>query len=118
MPSDEKELFFVTMVVNDSKFPPEFDGVKEFWANLIEPSFKKLLEFEKQGTVLGTSLPLGSRTFKFFLKASSNKEADELVKSIPCWPVATVTMEAMTTLGDRYDQDKVIFGSMTNEKIG
>eukprot|EP01083_Nonionella_stella_P124006 374048_1 len=111
MPSDEQDLFFVTMVVNDSKFPPELDGVKEFWATLIKPSFKKLLQFEKQEKVIGTSLPLGSRTFKFFLKASSNKEADVLVKSIPCWPVATVTMEAMTTLGDRYEQDKVIFAS-------
>eukprot|EP01083_Nonionella_stella_P063160 164151_1 len=110
MPSDEK-VFFVTMVVNDSKFPPEFVGVKAFWASLIEPSFQKLSEFEKRGTVIGASLPLGSRTFKFFLKASSNKEADVLVKRIRCWPVATVTMEAMTTLGDRYEQDKVIFAS-------
>lgn len=53
--------------------------------NMVIPSFQILIQYEKEGVILGGGLPVGERAFAFIMEAGSNEELDRLLRKIPMW---------------------------------
>jgi muconolactone delta-isomerase len=52
---------------------------------VILPSFDMLLKLEAEKKILAGGLPVGDRAFVFIVEATSNDEADQLLRNIPMW---------------------------------
>lgn len=52
--------------------------------NFILPTFDALMKMERKKLISG-GLPVGERTIIFVLEASSNEEADKLLRGLPAW---------------------------------
>ena len=51
----------------------------------IIPTFDALMKLEADKKIIGGGLPVGERKFVFILEASSNEEADQILRDIPAW---------------------------------
>ena len=49
------------------------------------PTFDALMKLEVEKSILAGGLPVGERAFVFIMEASSNEEADQLLRNIPAW---------------------------------
>jgi hypothetical protein len=49
----------------------------------ILPTFDALMKLEAEKRILVGGLPVGDRAFVFILEASSNEEADQVLRDIP-----------------------------------
>jgi hypothetical protein len=59
----------------------------EILEKVILPTFDVLITLEVEKKILAGGLPIGARAFVFILEASSNEEADQLLRDIPAWGV-------------------------------
>jgi hypothetical protein len=59
----------------------------EILEKVILPTFDALITLEVEKKILAGGLPIGARAFVFILEASSNEEADQLLRDIPAWGV-------------------------------
>jgi hypothetical protein len=59
----------------------------EILEKVILPTFDVLITLEVEKKILAGGLPVGARAFVFILEASSNEEADQLLRDIPAWGV-------------------------------
>jgi hypothetical protein len=53
----------------------------------ILPTFDALVKLEAERKIIAGGLPVWDRAFVFILEASSNEEADQILRSIPAWGV-------------------------------
>jgi hypothetical protein len=53
----------------------------------IMPTFDALLKLEEKKVIKAGGLPVGDRAFVFVMEASSNDEADRILRDIPAWGV-------------------------------
>ena len=53
---------------------------------VIVPTFEILKEFEDDGTIVG-GVPVGDRAVVFIAEAESNDDLDQMIRSLPIWPL-------------------------------
>ena len=53
----------------------------------VFPTFDALLKLEAEKKILAGGLPVADRALVFILEASSNDEADQILRDIPSWGV-------------------------------
>jgi hypothetical protein len=53
----------------------------------VFPTFDALLKLEAEKKILAGGLPVADRALVFILEASSNDEADQILRDIPAWGV-------------------------------
>ena len=53
----------------------------------VFPTFDALLKLETEKKILAGGLPVADRALVFILEASSNDEADQILRDIPAWGV-------------------------------
>jgi hypothetical protein len=63
------------------------EEVAEVLEKGILPTFDALKKLEAKKRILAGGIPVADRAFVFILEASSNEEADELLRTIPAWGV-------------------------------
>jgi hypothetical protein len=63
------------------------EEVVEILGKGILPTFDALMKLEAEKRILVGGLPVGDRAFVFILEASSNEEADQVLRDIPAWGV-------------------------------
>ena len=88
---------------------PGFSSPDEVAAILekgILPMFDALLELEAKGIIVAGGLPVGSRTFTFILKASSNEDADRIIRSLHAWGVFEWTVVPLQSIQGRADIER------------
>ncbi|MBJ7326014.1 MAG: hypothetical protein JHC52_01565 [Chthoniobacterales bacterium] len=88
---------------------PSFTSKEEELAVLQEgiiPSFEALEKLEQKGTILAGGLPLGERSLVFIMEASSNEEADQILRDLPCWAVFDWEVSPILSFGKRSEEEK------------
>lgn len=53
------------------------------------PTFEALMKLEAERKILTGGIPVADRAVVFILEASSNEEADQLLRNLPAWGVLT-----------------------------
>lgn len=71
--------------------------------DIIIPSFKTLIQYEKDGVIQGGGLPVADRAFVFIMEASSNEELDGLLRRIPMWGSLDWEVTALQSFQGRMD---------------
>jgi len=87
---------------------PGFTSKEEELAVLQEgiiPSFEALEKLEQKGTILAGGLPLGERALVFIMEASSNEEADQILRDLPCWGVFDWEVSPILSFGKRSKEE-------------
>jgi len=59
----------------------------EILENLVIPTFEQIIRLEMDKRILAGGLPVGERALVFIIKAETNGELDELLRSLPMWGV-------------------------------
>ncbi len=60
----------------------------------VLPNFDALMRLEADKKIIAGGLPVGERKFVFILEASSNEEADQILRDLPAWGVVEVAGDA------------------------
>lgn len=84
-------------------FPEEAVEVLE---EIILPTFKELTLLEKKKKIRAGGLPVGERSFVFFLEAKSNEEVDEILRSLPIWGSLEWEVTPLQTFTGRAKQER------------
>jgi hypothetical protein len=87
-----------------AKKGPGFAGSEEMinvLEKLILPTFEALMKLEKENIIIAGGLPVGERAFVFIMEASSNEEADKLLRSIPAWGLLEWDVVPLQTIKGR-----------------
>lgn len=91
-------------VTSGIPMPPE--QARPFMESIVFPTFETLLRWEQEGRIEAGGLFAGGRGGAFIVDASSHEELNEMLQSLPVWPLAEWTVTPLQTFGDRFEQDK------------
>lgn len=78
----------------------------------IIPSFNALHQLEEKGIILAGGLPLGERTLVFIMEASSNEQADRILRELPCWGVFDWEVRPILSFGKRSKEEQSIVSKL------
>jgi|KBSSwiStaDraftv2_1062776.scaffolds.fasta_scaffold133279_2 hypothetical protein len=94
---------------------PGFASPEETLAVLekgILPTFDALLKLETDRRILAGGLPLGDRSFVFILEASSNEEADQILREIPAWGVLKWEVKPLQSFEGRAKKERSVLAEL------
>lgn len=94
---------------------PGFASPEETLAVLekgILPTFDALLKLETDRRILAGGLPLGDRAFVFILEASSNEEADQILREIPAWGVLKWEVKPLQSFEGRAKKERSVLAEL------
>ncbi len=74
----------------------------------ILPTFDALLKLEAEKKILAGGLPVADRAFVFILEASSNDEADQILREIPAWGVLKWKVTPLQSLEGRANKERSV----------
>lgn len=74
----------------------------------ILPTFDALLKLEADKKILAGGLHVADRGFVFILEASSNDEADQILRDIPAWGVLKWKVAPLQSFEGRANKERSI----------
>jgi hypothetical protein len=77
----------------------------------VLPTFDALMELEADKTIIA-GLPVGERKFVFILEASSNEEADRILRDIPAWGVFKWQVMPLQSFGGRAEKERSVVAEL------
>lgn len=89
--------------------PEEIVAVLE---NGILPTFDALMKLEAERKIIAGGLPVADRAFIFILEASSNEEADQILRNIPAWGVLKWKVTPLQSFEGRATQERNILAEL------
>ena len=92
--------------------PPEAAG--KIWETSIGPSLEKLVEWEKEGKIRG-GIMVGERRGTFIIDVPSNDNLDQMLQSLPFWPLLQWNIVPLTAFDHRLERDRTVFGAMKEQ---
>ena len=72
----------------------------------ILPTFDALLKLEAGKKIVAGGLAVADRGFVFILEASSNDEADQILRDIPAWGVLKWKVTPLQSFEGRADKER------------
>ena len=93
--------------------PEEVVGVLE---KGILPTFDALMKLEREKRILAGGLPVGGRAFVFVLEASSNEEADQLLRNIPAWGALKWKVTPLQSFEGRAAHERKVLADIKKSK--
>jgi hypothetical protein len=78
----------------------------------VLPTFDALMQLEADKTIIAGGLPVGERKFVFILEASSNEEADRILRDIPAWGVFKWQVMPLQSFGGRAEKERSVVAEL------
>src|SRR5258708_11129486 len=78
----------------------------------VLPTFDVLMKLETDKKIIAGGLPVGERKFVFILDASSNEEADQILRDIPAWGVLKWQVTPLQSFGGRAENERSIVSDL------
>jgi hypothetical protein len=78
----------------------------------ILPTFDALHKLEADQKIIAGGLPVGERKFVFILEASSNEEADQIVREIPAWGVLKWQVTPLQSFEGRAEKERNVLSEL------
>jgi hypothetical protein len=72
----------------------------------VFPTFDALLKLEAEKKILAGGLPVADRALVFILEASSNDEADQILRDIPAWGVLKWKVTPLQSFAGRANYER------------
>jgi hypothetical protein len=72
----------------------------------VFPTFDALLKLETEKKILAGGLPVADRALVFILEASSNDEADQILRDIPAWGVLKWKVTPLQSFAGRANYER------------
>ena len=94
---------------------PGFASPEEALAVLekgILPTFDALMKLETDRKILAGGLPIGDRSFVFILEASSNEEADQILRDLPAWGVLKWEVKPLQSFDGRAKKERSVVAEL------
>jgi hypothetical protein len=72
----------------------------------VFPTFDALLKLEAEKKIVAGGLPVADRALVFILEASSNDEADQILRDIPAWGVLKWKVTPLQSFEGRANRER------------
>jgi muconolactone delta-isomerase len=59
----------------------------ELLEDMVLPSFEALGKLESENTIIAGGVPVSERAVVFIIDVPSNEELDQILRSLPFWPI-------------------------------
>jgi muconolactone delta-isomerase len=93
--------YFVEMKLADSARPKSPQDGVAFIEGFVLPSLEIMDKWQKEGQVLAGGPVAGAIALALIIKAESVQELDQLVESLPVWPVMETRVVPLQTFSGR-----------------
>ena len=99
--------FLVTIDASDigAGLPPEQIG--QLAAQMVVPSLEQLAQWEQEGKIHGGGYA-GARVSVFVIDADSPEEVDQLLASLPYFPIVKAEVKPLITIGALLERARAI----------
>jgi muconolactone D-isomerase len=99
--------FLVTIDGSDigAGMPPE--QLAQTVGQMVVPSLERLAQWEQEGRIHGGGYA-GARVGVFMVDADSTEEVDQLVASLPYWPLVKVEVKPLIPLSALFERGRAI----------
>lgn len=81
----------------------------------VLPTFDALMKLEADKKIIAAGLPVGKRELVFILEASSNEEADQILRDLPEWGVAKWQVTPLQTLEGRAQKERSVVSELKKQ---
>ena len=107
--------FLVTIDGTDigAGMPPEQVG--SVVGQMVIPSLEQLAQWEQEGKIHGGGY-VGARAGVFVVDADSSEEVDQLVASLPYWPVVKVEVKPLIPMSALFERGRAA-GQRLQERV-
>jgi hypothetical protein len=82
----------------------------------ILPGFDYLQKLQAAKTIVAGGLPVGERAFVFIIEASSNEDADHIIRGIPFWGVFRWKVTPLDSIADRAATERQVLTTLKGSK--
>jgi muconolactone delta-isomerase len=79
--------YLVTMKVVETKLPTSPQGMVQHLEQQVIPSHQACVKLEAEKKILAGGSQVGRRAEVFIVEMASNEELDQLLRSLPLWPM-------------------------------
>ncbi len=94
-------LFLIELDHVKSGLPLTHEAGRTFIQEVIFPTLARAEQLVAAGKILAGGPVVGSVALRLIVRADSAEEADQLVSSLPLWPLAKTRVTPLTTLVER-----------------
>ncbi len=94
---------------------PSFTSPKEAIQILekgILPTFAAIQKLQCEGKIVAGGLPVGERSLIMVVRASSNKEVDRMLRTLPAWGAMQWKVTALESFSGRASHEQEILGEL------
>ena len=81
----------------------------------VLPNFDALMRLEADKKIIAGGLPVGERKFVFILEASSNEEADQILRDLPAWGVLKWQVTPLQSLEGRAQKERSVVSELKKQ---
>ena len=74
----------------------------------VIPHFEYVLRLKSEGKILAGGVPVGDRAFVFIIEASSNDEADRIVRDTPAWGLLESKVTPLQSVEARTEMERKV----------
>ncbi|HEY6183058.1 MAG TPA: muconolactone Delta-isomerase family protein [Terriglobales bacterium] len=85
---------------------------RTFIEQVIFPTLARAEQFSKDGKIVSGGAVLGRVSLRFIVEAASLPEVDQIVSSLPVWPLAETRVTPLTAFADRRQSVQALLASL------
>jgi muconolactone delta-isomerase len=88
---------------------------RDFIEQIIFPTLTRAEQLVAEKKILAGGPVVGRVALRFIVEADSLKDVDQLVSSLPLWPLAETCVTPLTTFGDRRSHIQKLLEMLTSK---
>jgi hypothetical protein len=110
-PGEGQKMRYLVMASEGPGFSTPEETLQVLQKGIL-PTFDALMKLEADKKIIAGGLPVGERKFVFILEASSNEEADQILRDIPAWGVLKWQVMPLQSFEGRADKERSVVSEL------
>ncbi len=107
----KKSSTYLVVASNGPSFTSPKEAIQVLEKGIL-PTFAAIQKLQREGKIVAGGLPVGERTLIMVVKASSNKEVDRLLRTLPAWGALQWKVTPLETFSGRASHEQEILGEL------
>lgn len=110
-PSEVQKMRYLVIASEGPGFSSPEEAIQVLEKGVL-PTFDALIKLEADNKISAGGLPVGERKFVIILEASSNEEADQILRDIPAWGVFKWRVTPLQSFRGRAEQERSVLSDL------
>jgi hypothetical protein len=96
--------------------PPSPEQALALLEETVLPHFEYMIRMKAEGKILAGGVPVGDRAFVCIIEASSNDEADRIVRDMPAWGLLEWKVTPLQSIEARAEMERKVVQALKSAR--